>query len=145
MAALLLIVFGLFIAVIGAWLFTQGAELGRFIRDNDIAVFGRQIDRETMRAVLSPMPTVLIVFGLLQLIAGGGVFAHKGWGRAIGALLTILGLVVSLFVVSAALALAPGVSVAMVAAAALVLGYAFVLLALIAGGSHFRARYPNPR
>ncbi len=145
MAALLLIVFGLFIAGVGAWLFTQGPELGRFIRDNDIAVFGTQIDRETMRTIVSPLPTVLIVFGLLHLIAGGGVLAHKGWGRAISALLAILGLVASLFVVSAALALAPGVSVAMVAGVVLVLGYAFALLALIAGGSHFRARYPAPR
>ena len=141
LAALVLVAFGILIAVIGAWSLTQGPEISRFIRDNDIAVFGTQIDRETMRAILTPMPGVLMVIGLLQLIVGAGVFAHKGWGRALGVLLSILGVLVGIFAVSTALALAPGVSVPMLIAIVLLLGYAFVLLALMAGGSHFRARY----
>jgi hypothetical protein len=142
---LLLVLFGLALAAIGAWAFTQGPEIGRFIRDNDVAVFGSQLDRETLRAVLSPMPAVLIVIGLLQLIAGAAVMAHKGWGRALGLLLALLGLLVSLFAVSMALALAPGASIPVIVAVVLLIGYAFVVLALMAGGKHFRRRYPPAR
>jgi hypothetical protein len=139
-AGQLLVVFGVGVALIGAWALTQGPEIGRFIRDNDIAIFGTQLDRETLRSILSPMPGVLMVIGLLQLIAGVGVLAHKGWGRALGILLGILGLLVSVFAVSTALALAPGLSVPMLVAATLLIGYAVILLALFAGGSHFRRR-----
>ena len=41
------------------------------------------------------------------------------------------------------MALAPGVSVALMISAVLLVGYAFVILALIAGGSHFRRNYPG--
>ena len=145
MAGLLLVLFGLVIAVAGAFGFTQGNELGRFVRDyaDRIAVFGQRIDREMLRAFLSAMPSVLVVTGLVQLLVGAGVLAHKGWARWLGALLSILGVLVGVFAVSAALALAPGTSVPMLISIVLLLGYAFVLLALLAGGSHFRARYPG--
>ena len=42
-----------------------------------------------------------------------------------------------------AMALAPGASVQLMVAVMLLVGYAFVLLALIAGGSHFRKNYPG--
>ncbi len=141
LAGLVLVVFGLFVAVAGAWSLTQGPEIGRFIRDNDIAVFGRQLDRETLRAALTPMPGVLMVVGVLQLLVGATIFAHKGWARALGVLLSVLGVLVGVFAVSTAVALAPGLSVPMLVALVLLLGYAYALLALIAGGGHFRARH----
>lgn len=143
LAAFVLVLFGLFIAVLGAWTLTQGPEISRFIRDNDIAVFGRQIDRETLRAGLSPMPGILMFLGVLQLLVGAAVFAHKNWARVLAVLLSIIGLVVGVFAVSTAIALAPGVSVPMIVAVVLLLGYAYSLLALITGGSHFRPRYPS--
>ena len=142
-AGLVLIAFGTLVAVIGGWSLTQGPEISRFIRDNDIAIFGRQIDRETMRTVLSPMPGILMVFGVLQLLVGGVLLAHRSWARWLGILLALLGLLVGVFAVAASMALVPGVSVQMLVSIVLLLGYAFVLLALIAGGSHFRARYPG--
>ena len=141
LAGLVLIVFGLLVAVLGGWTLTQGPEIGRFIRDNDIAIFGRQIDRDTLRAVLSPMPGILMVIGVLQLLVGAVVFTHRGWSRWLGVLLALLGLLVSVVAVSGALALVPGVSIQLMIAAVLLLGYAYIVLALIAGGSHFRARY----
>ena len=140
LAGLLLVVLGVGVALFGAWMLTQGPDISRFIRDNDIAVFGRSIDRETLRNVLSPLPGVLMVLGLLQLIAGGGVFAHKRWARALGILFAMVGVLVGIFAVSTALALASGASPAMIVAAAVLTSYALVLLTLIAGGGHFRAR-----
>ncbi len=140
LAALVLIVFGVAVAVLGAWTLTLGSDLGRFIRDNDIAIFGRQIERDTLKAIIQPMPGILIVLGLLQLLVGAVVLAHRNWARWLGVLLALLGLVVSVIALSAVLALVPGVSVQLVVASALVIGYALVLLGLIAGGGHFRPR-----
>ena len=143
LAGLLLVVFGLVIAVAGGWGFTQGNELGRFVREyaDRIAIFGQRVDRDTLRTFLSAMPTSLVITGIAQLLIGAGVVAHKGWARGLGVLLSLLGLLVGVFAVSAALALAPGLSVPMLIAIVLLLGYAYVLLALLAGSGHFRARY----
>ena len=145
LAGLLLVVFGLVIAVAGGWGFTQGNELGRFVREyaDRIAIFGQRVDRETLRTFLSAMPTSLVITGIAQLLIGAGVIAHQGWARGLGVLLSLLGLLVGVFAVSAALALAPGLSVPMLIAIVLLLGYAYVLLALLAGSGHFRASYPG--
>ena len=142
LASLILIIFGVAVAVLGAWTLTLGPDLGRFIRDNDIAIFGRQIERDTLKSIISPMPGILMVLGLLQLLVGAVVLAHRNWARWLGVLLALLGLIVSVIALSAVLALVPGVSVQLMAASTLVIGYALVLLALIAGGGHFRRRYP---
>jgi hypothetical protein len=143
LAGVLLILFGLGVAVLGGWVLTQGPELGRFIRDNDIAIFGTQIQRDTLKAILEPMPGILMVLGVLQLLVGAVILAHRGWARWLGGLLALLGLLVSIVALSAVIALVPGVSVQLGIAVVLLLGYAYILLALIAGGSHFRARAPG--
>ncbi|MDL2336035.1 MAG: hypothetical protein QFC55_08395 [Chloroflexota bacterium] len=145
LAGLVLIIFGLAAAVLGAWALTLGSDLGRFIRDNDIAIFGRQIERDTLKAIVQPMPGILMVLGLLQLLVGAVILAHRNWARWLGILLALLGLIVSVIALSAVLALVPGVSVQLIVASTLVIGHAFVLLALIAGGGHFRAQYPRAR
>ncbi len=141
LGGLVLVIFAIGVAFLGAWMLTQGPEIGRFIRDNDVAVFGSQLDRETLRSILSPLPGVLMVIGLLQLIAGAGVLAHKGWARAIAILLSLLGVLVGIFAVSTAIALTPNDPATLIIAATVLVGYAVALLALIAGGSHFRARH----
>jgi hypothetical protein len=143
LAGVVLILFGVGIAILGGLTLTLGPEIGRFIRDNDVAVFGRQIDRETLRTLLSPMPGVLIFVGLLQLVVGAVILAHRGWARWLGVLLSLLGLLIGVVAVSGSVALVAGVSVQLMLSAVLIVGYAFVLLALIAGGSHFRRNYPG--
>ncbi|MEP7360878.1 MAG: hypothetical protein ABI744_04790 [Chloroflexota bacterium] len=143
LAALLLIIFGLALAAFGGWTLTLGPDFTRFIRDNDIAIFGRQIDRDTLRTVMQPMPGILMVVGVLELLVGAVILAHRSWARWLGVLLALLGLVVSVVVLGAVLALVPGTSVQLVVAVALLIGYGFILLALIAGGGHFRKRYPG--
>ncbi len=104
-AGLVLVVFGILVAVIGGFAFTQGAELGRFIVNNQIGVFGNPVSRDTMRSVLSVTPAALVISGVLMLISGAGVFAHKSWARWLGVLLSLLGLLVSIFAVSIAFAI----------------------------------------
>ena len=142
-AGLLLAVFGLVDMVGGVWLLGQGAEIRSFIQQTSINLFGTNIDRETMRSLVSPLPGVLLVFGALEVLIGVGIFAHKGWARALGIILALLGLLVSIAGVSFAMALAPGFSVPLIGAIVVLLGYAFIVLALIAGGGHFRRRFPQ--
>lgn len=140
-AGLLLAVFGLVDIVAGVWLLGQADELRQFIQRTSLNFFGSRLEQETLRAILSPMPGVLLIWGALEVILGAGIFAHKGWARALAILLSLLGILVGIAGVSFALALAPGASPAMIAAMVVLLGYAFIVLALIAGGSHFRRRY----
>ncbi|MEX2547900.1 MAG: hypothetical protein WD830_08965 [Chloroflexota bacterium] len=142
-AGLLLAVYGLIDIVSGVFLLGQGNEIRSFIQRTTINLFGTIIDRETMRALASPLPGVLLVFGALELILGAGIFAHKGWARALGILLSLVGLLLGVAAVSFALALAPGFSPTLIGAIVVMLGYAFILLALFAGGGHFRRRYPQ--
>lgn len=143
-AGLVLVIFGIGVAVLGAFGFTQGAEIGRFIVNNEIGLFGNPVSRDTMRSVLSVTPAALVVSGLLMLIAGAGVFAHKSWARWLGILLALVGLLVAIFAVSIAFALA-GSSVALIVSVILLIGFAFALFGLLVGGSHFSARYPPAR
>ena len=136
-AALLLFALGLVVVLAGIWTLTQGAELGRFIRENDVAVFGRQVDRDTLRTVLSLLPAILILLGVLHLLASVGVFGHRAWGRWLGVLMAVLGLVMGIFGVSAGLAFG-GVSLTTIVAIVLVVAYAYVVLALATGGRHFQ-------
>jgi len=142
-AGLLLAVFGLIGIVAGVWLLGQADELRQFIQRTSINFFGSRLEQETLRAILSPMPGVLLIWGALEVILAAGIFAHKGWARALAILLSLLGILVGIAGVSFALALAPGASPALIAAMVVLLGYAFIVLALIAGGSHFRRRYPQ--
>ena len=144
-AGLLLLVFGLGVIALGVFTITQGQEIARFIDRNDIAIFGSTLSRDTLRSVLSPSPGILIVVGVLHLLAGLGVFSHRSAGRWFGFLLALVGLLVSVVAVSLALALSGGFSVAAIICVVLLVGYALICLALLAGGKHFHRQTVTPR
>ncbi len=139
-AGLLLLVFGIGVIAIGVFAITQGEDLARFIRDHDVAIFGSQITRDTLRTVLSPSPGVLIVLGVLQILSGIGVMAHKSWARWLGFLLALLGLLVTVYAVSIGLAVAAGFTLAVIIGVVLLVGYVLIVVALLGGGSHFHRR-----
>jgi len=85
-----LALFGIIDILGGVWLLGQGAELRSFIARTTVNLFGTVIDRETMRALIAPAPGILMVFGLIELLAGIGIFAHKGWARAIGIIASLV-------------------------------------------------------
>jgi hypothetical protein len=142
-AGLVLAVFGFVDMGGGVWLLGQGRELASFVERTTVNLFGTTLDRPTMRALLSPLPGVLIVFGALEVLAGVFVVAHKGWARALGIFLALLGLIVGVASISFSLALAPGFSVPFIGSIVVLLGYAFILLMLFAGGRHFRRSNPQ--
>jgi hypothetical protein len=134
LAGVLLIILGIGAVAVGGWGWAF-PDFANFLAVHKISVFGTRINH-----FLAALPTALIVIGVLQLLLGAVILAHRGWARWLGALLALLGLLVSVVALSVVLALVPGVSVQLMLAAVLLLGYAYVLLALIAGGSHFRRR-----
>jgi hypothetical protein len=139
-AGFLLLVFGIVDIGGGAWLYTQGRELANLIERTTVNIFGTSLDKPTLRAVLGPLPPAMIVFGILEVLAGMFIIAHRGWARWLGVLLALVGLFVGIASISFAIALAPGTSVQLLGAIAVLIGYAFILLALFAGGGHFRRR-----
>ena len=144
LAGVVLITFGLAVALLGGWTLTQGPQLSDLLsqlRRVDLIVF--QPTRDQLQASFSLLPAVLMVFGLLQLLVGAVILAHRGWARWLGVLLALFGLLVSVVALIATMALIPGTSVQLMIAVVLLLGYAYVLLALFAGGSHFRANAPR--
>ncbi|HEY7023464.1 MAG TPA: hypothetical protein VH371_00740 [Candidatus Limnocylindrales bacterium] len=141
-AGLLLVVFGIGVIALGFFALTQGQDIARFIRDNDIKVFGVLVSRDTLRAALTPSPGILMFLGALQLIAGVGVMAHKGWGRWLGLLLALFGLIIAIFAFSIGYAIAGGFTVPVIIGVVFLVGYILIVLALIAGGAHFRRKSP---
>lgn len=136
-------IFGIGLIALGVFAFTQGQEMARFIRDNEVAIMGTQISRDTLRAALSPSPAILIALGAIQLLSGIGVMAHKSWGRWLGFLLALFSLIVAVFAFSIAYALSGGFTPAVIVALVLLVGYVLIILALLLGGSHFRRRAPG--
>jgi hypothetical protein len=144
LAAMLLVIMGVVLAVLGAWLLTQGpalTDLVQRLRSVDLVVF--KPTRDTIRSVVSASPGALMVLGVLQLLVGAFVLGHRGWARWLGVVLGVLGLLFSIVALTSTMALIPGTSVQLIVAIAFLVAYAFVVLVLIAGGGHFRARYPG--
>jgi hypothetical protein len=142
LAAVLLVITGVVLAVLGAWLLTQGpalTDLVQRLRSVDLIVF--KPTRDQLRSVVSASPGTLMVFGVLTLLVGAFVLGHRSWARWLGVLLALLGLMFSIVALTSTMALVPGASVQLVVAIAFLVAYALVVLALIAGGGHFRARY----
>lgn len=144
LAAILLVIMGVVLAVLGAWLLTQGpalSDLVQRLRSVDLVLF--KPTKDQLRSVVSASPGALMLFGVLQLLVGAFVLGHRGWARWLGVMLALLGLLFSIVALTSTLALVPGTSVQLVAAIAFLAAYALGVLALIAGGGHFRARHPG--
>jgi hypothetical protein len=130
----------------GIWLFTQQRQLDQFIAElvsRNISLMGTRLTLQALDAMVVPAIAALVIFGIVELLAAVGIFRHKGWGRALGILTSLLGLLVMIGGVTFSMALAPGTSVPVIGSVAILIGYAFILVALFAGGSHFRRRYPQ--
>lgn len=141
LAAMLLVIMGVVLAVLGAWLLTQGpalSDLVQRLRSVDLLVF--KPTRDQLRSVVSASPGTLMVIGVLQLLVGAFVLGHRSWARWLGVVLALLGLLFSIVALTSTMALVAGASVQLIVAIAFLVAYAFVVLVLIAGGDHFRPR-----
>jgi len=141
LAALILIVVGLseaVIAVLGAiFASTLRRAFGQLLRDQ-----GLTVDANSLTGVLTAVFLTLLLLGVLQLIAAGGVLGHRRWGRSLGVLLSLIGTAAGGWLVYRVIA-ADKATVATLAVPLLVLiPYLVSLLGLLFPGKHFRRSWP---
>jgi hypothetical protein len=97
------------------------------------------VDGKTVRDAIAVVAVVILIFGVLQILAAIGIWAHKGWGRWLGLIFGVLGTLLGLLAVATSRSGLSGSS--NIGGALFVLvPYAFVLIAMIIGGAHFRRR-----
>ncbi len=137
-AALFLLVIGVLTALAGAILFLGGSLLGQVANaETNIGVFG------ALGGFIAGVAALVIVWALLEIFGAFGMLLRRGWGRAIGFIVGVIGAIFTGFALVASLASlggADGGSAAGGVAVVLVvfLGYLLTVFALLRGGGHFR-------
>jgi hypothetical protein len=137
-AALFLLVIGVLTALAGAILMIGGSMLGQIGNaETNIGVFG------ALGGFIAGVAVVVIVWALLEIFGAFGMLLRRGWGRAIGFIVGVIGAIFTGFALVASLASlggADGGSTASGVAVVLVvfLGYLLTVFALLRGGGHFR-------
>jgi hypothetical protein len=137
-AALFLLVIGVLTALAGAILFLGGSLLGQVGNaETNIGVFG------AFGGFITGVAALVIVWALLETFGAFGMLLRRGWGRAIGFIVGIIGAIFtgfSLVASFASLGGADGGSTAGGVAVVLVvfMGYLLTVFALLRGGGHFR-------
>ena len=142
-AALFLLVIGVLTALAGAILMIGGNMIGGNVlgqvgtADTGNGVFG------ALGGFIAGVAVVVIVWALLEIFGAFGMLLRRGWGRAIGFIVGVIGAIFTGFALVASLASlggADGGSTASGVAVVLVvfLGYLLTVFALLRGGGHFR-------
>lgn len=137
-AALFLLLVGVLTALGGAILMLGGTVLGQLgTTDTGTGVFG------ALGGFIAGVAVVVIVWALLEIFGAFGMLFRRGWGRAlgfivgiIGAIFTGLALLASLGSLSSTDGSSAGTGVLVVLV--VFLGYAVTVFALVRGGAHFR-------
>jgi hypothetical protein len=142
-AALFLLVIGVLTALAGAILMIGGNVLGQVgTAETGSGVFG------ALGGFIAGVAVVVIVWALLEIFGAFGMLLRRGWGRAIGFIVGVIGAIVAGFALVASLAslgngsldnvdsgsTGAGVAVVLV----VFLGYLLTVFALMRGGGHFR-------
>jgi hypothetical protein len=137
-AALFLLMIGVLTALAGAILMIGDSMLGQIGNaETNIGVFG------AFGGFIAGVAVVVIVWALLEIFGAFGMLLRRGWGRAIGFIVGVIGAIFTGFALVASLASlggADGGSTASGVAVVLVvfLGYLLTVFALLRGGGHFR-------
>jgi hypothetical protein len=84
-------------------------------------------------------PYVLMTaIGVLHIVAGAFVWAHRAWARYLGLVFAALGTLFGLVLLAGALGARPGQSFALEISLLVLVPYAIALVGLVVGGVHFR-------
>jgi hypothetical protein len=142
LAALILIVFGLTEAVVG----TVGAIFASTLRrtfDQLLRDQGIRIEAQSLTGVLTAIFLTLLLLGVLQMVAAGGVLGHKRWGRRLGVLLSLAGVVAGGWLAYRAVALDEAGLARLTLPLLVLVPYAISLLGLLFPGGHFQRNWPG--
>jgi hypothetical protein len=136
-AGVVLLVFGLAEALGGA----AGAVIASSLRrvfDQLLRNEGLRIEAASLTSVLTAVFVTMLVLGILHIVAAGGVLAHRGWGRWLGVLLSLLGVVVGAWLVGRVFGAEVVRPASSLAPLAILVPYSISLLALLFPADHFR-------
>ncbi len=137
-AALFLLLVGVLTALGGAILMLGGTVLGQLgTTETGTGVFG------ALGGFIAGVAVVVIVWALLEIFGAFGMLFRRGWGRALGFIVGIIGVLFTGLALLASLgslgstdgsSAGTGILVVLV----VFLGYAVTVFALVRGGGHFR-------
>ena len=142
LAALILIIFGLTEAVLA----TLGAIFASTMRrtfDQILRDQGIRMEAASLTGVLTAAFLTLLLLGVLQIVAAGGVLGHKRWGRWLGVLLSLAGAAAGGWLLYRAVASHETGLASLTLALLVLVPYAISLLGLLFPGSHFGRRWPG--
>jgi hypothetical protein len=135
-AALFLLVIGILTGLGGAAIFVGGSLFGELGKAGTGSGFFGAVG-----GLISGVAVIIIIWALLEILGGFGMLFRRGWGRAIGFFVGIIGAIFTGLALLATLGSlgsveggATGVAVVLV----VFLGYALTVFALARGGGHFR-------
>ena len=93
---------------------------------------------DAFAGVFAVIGAVALLWGLLEIVGSIGMLAHRGWGRAIGLVAGVLGLLVWGLSFLSALGSGPEAGSSIAFAGVLAAGYGVTVVAVVTGGAHFR-------
>jgi hypothetical protein len=150
LAGVILLVYGLFMGLLGGWALVA-AGTAEQIRDVLQQAGATPALIDAVQGVVTGVGVVLLVIGILHLLGAVGIWAHRGWGRAIGVVLGLLGTLLGIGMVISTLGPTTigdttitgelnqqqgGLGGSVI----FLVSYLFVLLAMFVGRRHFRRR-----
>ena len=138
-AGLVLLVFGL-IELVGGAVGAVAASSLRAVWNQLLKGEGIRVDGASLIGVLTLAFLILLLLGVLHVVAAGGVFGHKGWGRVLGVLLSLVGAVAGAWLLYRSLPINEGREI--VAPLLVLVPYAIALLGLLFPRDHFRHGWP---
>lgn len=142
--SVLVVLGGVFLLVVGLLTFGMGGLLllgsALFSAADGTTELGAVVGGDLAGAfagMFAVVGAVTLLWGVLEMVGALGMFAHRGWGRAIGIVVGVLGLL--FWGLSFLAALSSATDVGSLAFTGLLLaGYALTVVALLTGGAHFR-------
>ena len=139
---MLVVVAGVFLLIVGILTFGFGTLFGLLgglfaavgTTESGFEIFG------PIGGLIAGLAFIVVFWGLLEIVAAIGMFVHRGWGRALGLVIGVAGVVFGVLALlgsfTASEASGGGIGFSLV----LVAGYGLTVLALVTGGEHFRRR-----
>lgn len=140
-AGVVLLIFGLLVTLVGIVGLLGGMMAAALFEEFVTPDMGFDFDVRSLATVVLVIFGIVLVLGILHLLSALGIFLHKGWARAIGLFLAVLGTLIGVLMVVTALDLRRAEEGGLVVALVVAVGYGLTLFALILGGNHFRRKY----
>jgi len=137
LAAIVLIIFGL-VEAIGATFGAIFASVLRRVFDQLLRDQNVRIEAASLTGLLTAIFLTMLLLGVLQIVAAGGVLGHRRWGRSLGILLSLAGTIAGAWLVYRVV-VGDDARLATLTLPLLVLvPYLLSLLGLLFPGNHFR-------